>query len=367
MIFQEKQATEVTSIGPLQPHFFKRIVFSIALLAVCLTSDLATAQVGGTQVFSSLSIPASARESALGGAMLAMKDGDLNLCIRNPSLLDSAVAGKVTFGYIDYFAKTNAGVFAYARTISPKLTAAASIQFLSHGQLDETDELGNVIGQFGASDFSAGIGLGYRVDSLFSLGGSVKMVYSSLANYYAAGLLFDLSATYQHPGQNFSASLVLNNIGFILDPYIEGQKSELPVNLAIGIVKRLPHAPLRFNLVVDHLESWQVSYEDETQILLDPVSGTVVEQGGPQFGDRLMRHVKLGAEILFSQNFHFRLGYDYRRRKELGVDNKLGMAGFSYGFGFKLSRFQLSYGRAIYHLAGPSNHFSVSTNIFSTR
>lgn len=324
-------------------------------------------QVGGLQMFSSLSIPASARESALGGSILAMKDGDINLTFRNPSLLDSATSGKIAIGYIDYFAKTNTGVFGYARNISPKMTAAVGIQYLGHGQIDETDELGNVIGQFSASDFTVGLAAGYRLDSLFNLGAGIKMVYSTLANYYAAGLLIDLSATYVHPNKNFSASLVLNNTGFVLRPFVENQKSDVPVNLAIGIVKRLAHAPLRFSLVVDHLENWNVSYDENTEVVIDPVTGTVVEDNSSNFGDKLMRHVKIGAEILLSQNFHFRLGYDYRRRKELAVDDKPGMSGFSYGFGVKIARFQLSYGRAIYHLAGPSNHFSISTSLFQAR
>ena len=39
------------------------------------------------------------------------------------------------------------------------------------------------------------------------------------------------------------------------------------------------------------------------------------------------------------------------------------MVGFSWGFGIKISKFHFSYGRATYHLAGGSNHFSLSTNL----
>jgi hypothetical protein len=339
---------------------------ALVLLAF-LFVNASIAQLGGQQMFSSLSIPASARESALGGSMLAMKDGDINLAFRNPSLLDSATANKVAIGYIDYFAKTNTGVFGYARNITPKMTAALGVQYLGHGQMDETDELGNVIGQFSASDFTAGLGVGYRLDSLFNLGAGVKMVYSTLANYYATGLLVDLSATYVHPKKNFSASIVLNNAGFVLRSYVEDQKSDVPVNLAIGFVKRLAHAPLRFNLVIDHLERWNLIYEEEAEAVIDPVTGIVIEDKGPTFSDQLMRHMQFGVEILLSQNFHFRLGYDYGRRKEMSLTDKPGMSGFSYGFGFKVARFQLSYGRAIYHLAGPSNHFSISTSLFESR
>ena len=58
-----------------------------------------------------------------------------------------------------------------------------------------------------------------------------------------------------------------------------------------------------------------------------------------------------------------RFGYNYKRRQEMKIDTKTAMAGFSWGFGLKISKFHISYGRATYHLAGASNHFSISTNL----
>jgi len=40
-----------------------------------------------------------------------------------------------------------------------------------------------------------------------------------------------------------------------------------------------------------------------------------------------------------------------------------GMVGFSMGFGFRVSKFHFSYGRASYHLAGGTNHFSLTVNL----
>ena len=39
--------------------------------------------------------------------------------------------------------------------------------------------------------------------------------------------------------------------------------------------------------------------------------------------------------------------------------------GFSWGFGIRISKFHLNYGRASYHLAGASNHFSITTDLSS--
>ena len=74
-----------------------------------LFSLSANAQLGGTTVFNSLNISGSARAAAMGGNFLSMKDGDINLVSANPSLLDSNSNGKLSFSYVDYFAKTNFG------------------------------------------------------------------------------------------------------------------------------------------------------------------------------------------------------------------------------------------------------------------
>jgi opacity protein-like surface antigen len=76
-----------------------------------------------------------------------------------------------------------------------------------------------------------------------------------------------------------------------------------------------------------------------------------------------MRHLVIGAEILPSENFIIRAGYNYQRRQELKYDEKLSAVGFSFGFGVKIKRFRLDYGIAQYHLAGSSNLFSLAVNI----
>ena len=70
-----------------------------------------------------------------------------------------------------------------------------------------------------------------------------------------------------------------------------------------------------------------------------------------------------GVEFLPTKNFSVRFGYNFKRRKELLITSKPGGAGLSWGVGFKISKFHFNYGRATYHLAGPSNHFSINTNL----
>jgi hypothetical protein len=63
------------------------------------------------------------------------------------------------------------------------------------------------------------------------------------------------------------------------------------------------------------------------------------------------------------ENFHVEVGYNYKRRKEMAISARPGMVGFSAGFGFRVSKFHFSFGRASYHLAGGTSHFSLTTNL----
>ena len=60
------------------------------------------------------------------------------------------------------------------------------------------------------------------------------------------------------------------------------------------------------------------------------------------------------------------MGYNPKRRQELKVDSYLGMVGFSWGLGIKISHFKINYGRSTYHLHGSPNYFSFSTDFSSS-
>jgi len=339
---------------------FHRLVFFFLLVI----SFNAFAQIGGTHAFPILNFSGSARVASMGGNYLAMKDGDLNLCIANPSLLDTLVHGKIALSYVDYFSGGNFGFASYAHTLNRKLVLAGTVQYMSFGNSETTDATGQSTGQWTAGDYVFNAGGGYQLDSLFSLGANVKFIYSNLAGQLAYGAALDMAATYHKPIHNFTASLVLRNAGLQLDSYANNDADRLPFEIQLGITKRLKHAPFRFNVVAENLQKRDLTYNDPNNTTFtDPITGEVVDQQGWPLGDKLMRHAVLGVEFIISENIQFRLGYNYRRRQELKISDRPGMAGFSYGVGFKVKRFHLSYGRAIYHLAGPSNHFSVATDL----
>ncbi|MFN8700311.1 MAG: type IX secretion system protein PorQ [Flavobacteriales bacterium] len=327
----------------------------------------ANAQLGGQTIFNSLNIYGSARVAAMGGNYLAIKDGDINVMAVNPSLLDSNLHQDVALSYVDYYAGSNFGYASYAHGLkNKKITLGGTLQFLSHGTMDETDGLGNVIGEFSASEYVLTGGIGYQYDSLWSMGANVKTVYASFANYYSLGAAVDAAVTFHQPRRLFSASLVLRNVGYQFISFSENERESFPAELQFGIVKQLRHAPFRFSVVAENLQQWNLRFDNPNEpVITDPVTGEVIEDNTWVFGDNLMRHMVFGTEFLLGKNFNLRIGYNYRRRQELKLSDRPATAGLSFGFGLMVRRFRIDYGRAIYHAAGPANHFTVSTNLGS--
>ena len=115
---------------------------------------------------------------------------------------------------------------------------------------------------------------------------------------------------------------------------------------------------------LDKTNNWIMNYDDIDEIvnpLLQNDFGQSV--GEATLAEKMMSHVVVGGEILFSENFTLRFGYNYRRRQEMKVDSKFSSVGFSWGFGIKVSKFQFNYARSAYHLVGSPNYITMIVNL----
>ena len=77
---------------------------------------------------------------------------------------------------------------------------------------------------------------------------------------------------------------------------------------------------------------------------------------------KFLGRVVFGAELILLPNFQLRVGYNHMLRQELKLEDAAGGAGFSFGFMFKVKRFEFAYSRALYHVAGGSNTFQINMN-----
>jgi len=336
---------------------------SLLIIAVFFHNSL-VAQTGGDNTYEFLNLSSSARIAALGGKLVPVKDNDLNLVFSNPALLNSEMSRQLTFSGVGYFADIKYGYVAYAQDIKTLGSFAAGIHYVNYGDFTETDVTGQVTGEFKAAEYALNLSWARPLlDSSLSVGATLKTIYSSLADYSSFGLAADIGVNYYYERRLFNFSLVAKNAGRQLSYYTSGNNEPLPFELIFGISKKLPKAPFRFSVNYQHIERFDLSYKDPVKAAeVDPITGETNDEK-ITFGDKLLPHFIVGAELLLSKNFHIRGGYNFQRRKELAVESKLSTVGLSWGFGFRISKFHFSYGRSTYHLAGASNHFSLSSNL----
>ncbi len=342
----------------------KRTVFVLLVLS----SFFSFSQIGGSNTYEFLNIPVSARVGGLGGNVIAVYDNDPTFAMSNPSLLNPEMSGMLTLSYLNYFSDINQGYFSYVRDFKKWGTFSGGIKYVNYGTFLETDESGNSFGEFSASEYAFIIGWGKEVlDSTIFVGANLKPIYSDLWTYYSFGIATDLSATYRSKDKSFTASLLVKNIGTQIKPYVEGGENEpIPFEVQAGISKRLKHVPFRLSVDFIQLQNWNLSYNDS--IVATNNDETLdddekAEQNRTSRINELFRHMVIGGEFVPSKNFMLRLGFNFKRRSELALDNKPGLVGFSWGVGFRVKKFHISYGSARYHLAGSSNHFTITTNL----
>ncbi|HRN40915.1 MAG TPA: type IX secretion system protein PorQ, partial [Vicingus sp.] len=330
----------------------------VLVVAFIFTGLFLNAQIGGNSTYQFLNVPVSSRVGAMGGSAISIRDDDPNLTLNNPSLLTQPMSSSVTLTYLNYFADINYGYVSYIHDFKKWGTFSGGLNYIDYGKFLETDAGGNEFGNFTAGEYAFVLGWGKNIDSLFSVGANLKPIYSNLYEYRSFGLAMDLAATYYNPKSNFGASILVKNIGTQLTTYVEGAEREpIPFEIQAGVSKKLKYVPIRLSVDLIQLQNWNLAFNDST--FLTNTSTKLsdeekAERNKTTLLSEVFRHVVVGTEIIPSKSFSVRFGLNIKRRAELGLDDRAGLAGFSWGLGFRIKKFYFSYGSARYHLAGSS-------------
>ncbi len=339
----------------------KKIALQISLFC----SIFAYGQNGGNSTFQFLNFSNSARVEAAGGYLLTIQDDDATLGVENPALLNPTMHGFLAMDYVNYFADSDYGFASYTWHKPNVGTFNGSLLYANYGKFDYADVNGERNGStFTANDLALSAAYGRQLDSNFSVGADLRLLASFLESYNAFGVSMDLGAAYQKKASGFGAAFMVKNAGVQLKSYTSNGREPLPLNIAMAVSKKLAHAPFRFSFTAHNLQQWDLVYFDPSQQqTTDPLTGESIEVKVPGFGKKLLYHTAFGGELLLSKNFHIRFGFNYKNRQDLKVGAKPGTAGMSWGLGFKVKKFHVSYGMGKYHLAGTSNHITISTRI----
>ncbi|WP_439556007.1 type IX secretion system protein PorQ, partial [Dyadobacter sp.] len=309
----------------------------------------AQAQVaGGKSRLDFLVLPTQAKSTALGTHHLTTPGNDPALFLLNPALLDSSKNNNVSANLMPYLADTKFLNLAYAHRADKESngTWAVGLQYLNYGTMQETDDIGNVIGEFRAADYGLSAGYGHTLGA-FTVGGTAKLVGASIETYQTRGAAFDFGAVFRHPREDFTAGFVVKNIGFLKQNYNGATEPVLPLDIRAGVTFKPKYMPVRVSVTAHHLNRFDMVYNDPALFYTYDINGNKLARK-VGIAEKLGRHLSLGAEALVHKNFRLLLGYDHLRRQELRLADKAALAGFSFGFWLRVKQFEVSYGRAQY-------------------
>ena len=338
----------------------------LAILLLSIFPFRCFSQIGGRHAYEFLNLTSSPKVASLGGKYISHNDEDLSVAYYNPSLLNEQMDHHLTLNFVNYFAGVKYGYVSFGKNLTPRDNLAIGIQYINYGTFIAAEPTGEITGTFAAAEYAFNFAFSHKLDSFYTIGADIRPILSVYENYQSFGYSTDWGIMYHNPKNLYTLALVIRNLGFQIKPYYQNVHESLPFEIQFGFTQELKYAPFRFSITAQHLETPDMSVHDFAADYNSSDVGTTQKQQKrtiEKISDGVMRHLIFGVEFSPFTNFYLRTGYNYQRRQELKIPANVAMVGFSWGFGITISRFQFNYGRATYHLAGASNHFSIATDL----
>lgn len=311
-----------------------------------------------------LDLPVSARFAGSAESMGAPLDATLGDALAQPALLDSSHSGQLHLGWMDFFAGSSQAAVIYAhRPKDVRWVWHTGLRNLGFGDIEGRDASGQLTADFRASDLAWVSGWSMPLDSNLTLGSSLWLGQSVLADRRSAFAQWEIGASFLRRDRRLRAAALWRPWGGITRGQGNGGSFRFDPDLTLSLSKGFANAPFTLTATYDELQQWDLAPEGRYDDTIDPLTGDTLANGTWAFGDRLMRHLALGAELDLGSGLSFRFGYHHRRRQELRLNSAPGTAGFAWGIDFKIRRFQLAVARNTYHLAGASTHLAIRTRL----
>lgn len=339
-----------------------------------LISFVACAQIGGNSTYEFLRIPNSARITSVGGSLITVRDGDVNLAYHNPAALNPSMHRQFAFSQSAYMGGTTHGYVAYAHHIDQgkvPVMVHGGLQYISYGKFAIRDDAGNYLGETSAAEYAINLGAGYQISKFLSTGVNMKTILSYLGSRNSTGMAFDFATMYSDTAKKITLTVALKNMGTQFSTYNRDKNMEpLPFDLQIGFAHKLKYIPLRFSVILHNIHRWGIVYDDpnnkDDQTLF--TDGQTQDDSAIKVVDDIFRHFIFNIEFLFGkkgqpETVRLAMGYNHMRRGELVSAGLSDIAGFSFGLGIRIKQFQIDYGFGGYHYAGAAHHFGLSVNL----
>jgi hypothetical protein len=308
-----------------------RTVLSSLFIVFILTASFTF----GQTTYKFLNVDMSARAASLGGSFVTNND-DVDVLFYNPAGMSFLEKNPVSFSFVKHLMDINLFSLAYSTEFENIGRFGSAIKYINYGSFDEADEFGNRTGEFSAGELAFILGYTNEFSENFYYGANAKVIYSSIADKSSSAVGLDLGINYEIPKQQLNLAAAILNLGTQLSSYID-TKEDLPLDVTIGISKRLENLPVRLSLDFHQLNKER---------------------------DELYQHLKgftIGAEFYLSDAFTLRFGYDNESRSDLKVGSSSGIAGFNGGLGVKISEYVFNYGYSSLGTIGAMHRIGLAT------
>ena len=283
-----------------------------------------------------LRLPVSAHVAALGGDNITLIDDDATLAFHNPALINEVSDRTINLNFMTYMEGAKTASAAFVKAAGERASWAVAAQYMDYGTMKETTLENIEIGEFSARDISVAGSYAYALSSIFSGGITARLVTSHIAGYNSMAVGIDLGLNAYFEDLDLSLSAVAKNLGGQVKAY-DDEFEKMPLDLQLGVSKRLANSPLRFSATLTRLNDWSEG-----------------------FG----QHLCIGADLILSPTIYLAGGYNFRRASQMKISDADGSsnhgAGLSLGGGIALERFKLHVAYGKYHVSASSILINIS-------
>lgn len=339
------------SSSSLEMHM-KKIGLYLSLLLFSAVTSSTLAQ-DGEKAFRFLDLPTSTRANALGGTNVSVIENDISLVFQNPAALGKEMNMQANVSFMSYIADIKLGNAIFGKAIKDANAFAVGVTYLDYGNFKETTVDNTISGSFSGKDIVVNGIYSHMLTNRLRGGVTAKFISSSYADYTSTAIGFDVGLSYYNEDREFSAGLVLKNIGGQLSSYND-KRISLPWDVNVGLSKRFNNTPLRVSITGNYLTQWNFSK-------VDKANG--IDSSDDGFAKTLFKHTIIGVDILPSDNLWLSVGFNPKVHYDLKLQEGNKFGGFNAGAGIKIQRFSLGFSFAKYHPSASSYHFSLGVDI----
>lgn len=339
----------MNSTKPISAPFILALAGLFASVLLGPSSLHAQSSTGNQSVFSFLKLPATARAAALGANHVSLQEANGLLFLSNPAYLNEDSHARLDFSYLNHLSDINMAAGGGAYHSERAGTFAIGLRVVNYGDMRRLGEDGRDEGNFSANDMAFTAGYARPLLENLRVGGAAHLIYSGYGNFSSSALAFNLGIYYFYEALDLHIGGVVEHLGRQLSTFNNRHES-MPVDVRLGLSRRLNHVPLRLHLTFHNLHVWDMENAQD-------------EGSSPDFSTNLMRHAALGGELLLSENITFRLGYDHNQNQDLKVNTRLDTAGLSYGLGIDYRAFTFDFSRTSFSDLGMLTRIGVQTRL----